>query len=189
MSTITGIRGVFIAKRRTIVTFGLAFWSSHLKGVNNHRKRGKRREEREREREERRERGEKREERREERGEKRKERREREERREERREVRGERREVRGERRGERREEKREKRREDDLGPTIPVWCRVWGVIISAVYVSRVCIRVRGSHQVGYMEYEHDRVLIETIPTHKGLVLTGVIEIEGGNPEGYRTQH
>ena len=52
-----------------------------------------------------------------------------------------------GEERGERREERGEGR-EDDPGPKSPDWFRMWGVIIIAVDVSRVCIRVRGSYQV-----------------------------------------
>ena len=81
-----------------------------------------------------------------------------EERREEREEGRGVRREERGEERGEEREEgreergekrymRREERRHDDPGPTVPDWCRVKGVIIFAMYVSRVRTRVRASNQ------------------------------------------
>ena len=106
------------------------------------------------------ERGEKREERREEGGEKMKEKRgERGEKRErERGEERGLRREERRERRGGRgqeREERGEERREeqeekrvDEPGLKFPDWCDAWGVIIFAMYVSRVSIRVRGSYQV-----------------------------------------
>ena len=49
-----------------------------------------------------------------------------------------------------RREEKRkrrEERRQDDPGPKLPDSCRAWGVIIFAMYVSRVRIRVRGSYE------------------------------------------
>ena len=64
---------------------------------------------------------------------------------ERRREETGAKRERRGERR-ERRGEKREERRQDDPGPKFPDWCRVWGVIILAMYVSRVRIRIRRSY-------------------------------------------
>ena len=108
-----------VAKRRIVVSFGLAF--------------GEERTDR---------RGEKREKRRE--GERVEAREDRRERRGERGEERDERRE-RGERRG--RGERRE-RREDDPRLKFPDWCRVWGVVMFAMYVSRVCIRVRGSYQV-----------------------------------------
>ena len=85
--------GVVVAKRRTVVTFGLA--SGERKGGRREEKRCMRGEKR----------GEKREERRQERGEKRWER-------EERREEMGERREERGEKRRERRDERREEREE-----------------------------------------------------------------------------
>ena len=38
--------------------------------------------------------------------------------------------------------------REHDPGPKSPDWFRAWGVSMIALYVSRVCIRVRGSYQV-----------------------------------------
>ena len=59
-------------------------------------------------------------------------------------------REEKREKRDERRE-KREERRQDDPGPKFPDWCRAWGVIIFAMYVSRVRMRVRGSYQVFYL--------------------------------------
>ena len=83
-------------------------------------------------------RGEERGERREERGEEREER--------EQREDRTERREKRESRREDRTE--RRERREDDPGLKFPDWCRAWGVVILAMYVSRVCARVSGSYQV-----------------------------------------
>ena len=167
-STLSAIggRGVLVAKRRSVVAFGLAgrlrvsspfretpncrrFWtcvgSPRMKSVHGLRDRGCPGREtqkcrhfwtRSRVAEERRE--------------------ERRERREERGEERGERKEEsieeRGERgdRGEGREKRRERRgerREDDPGPESPDWFRAWGVIVIAVYASRVCIRVRGSYQ------------------------------------------
>ena len=60
---------------------------------------------------------------------------------EERREKREERREERGEK--QKREEVRER-----TGPKSPDWFHAWGDKMIAVYVSRVCIRVRGSYQV-----------------------------------------
>ena len=122
-----------VAKRRTIVTFGLvsSLRVSKLSTVTviggvvvakrrtivtfglgrETRKRGEWRGE------ERREKGEERGERRGERGESREEKRGR-------------------ERRGERSEDRRGKRREYDPGPEYPDWFRAWGVLILAVYVS-----------------------------------------------------
>ena len=90
VSTVTGIRRVLVAKRKTVVTFARAF------GLQEGERRGDRR-------------GERREERDEARGEKRE---ERGERREERDEARGEKREERGEKREMRRKERRERREE-----------------------------------------------------------------------------
>ena len=42
---------------------------------------------------------------------------------------------------------RREERRQDEPGPTFPDWCRARGVIIFAMYVSRVRTRVRASYQ------------------------------------------
>ena len=92
-----------------------------------------------------------RERRREARGERREANEERGKRREEREERGGEKRtERKGERReqrGEKREKRKEERRQDDPGPKFPHWCRTWGVVIFAMYVSRVRVAVRGSHQ------------------------------------------
>ena len=169
VSTVTGIGGVLVAKRRTVVTFGLAHgrvskvptltgigsWSRNAKLSSLlescfvvKEERGERGESREERREETREkRGEEKGGERKRRGERRGEERRGEERRGERR---GERREERRERREERqreRGERREERRQDDPGPKFPDWCRAWGVIIFAMYVPRVRIRVRGSYQ------------------------------------------
>ena len=56
-------------------------------------------------------------------------------------------------RRGEERrgEERRGERREDDPGLKFPDWRHAWGVVIFAMYVSRVCVRVRGSYQVFWL--------------------------------------
>ena len=57
---------------------------------------------------------------------------------------------MRGEERGDEREtgERRGESREYDPGPKFPDSLCSWGVILFAMYVSRVCIRVRGSYQV-----------------------------------------
>ena len=118
-----------------------AFWGSREERRDERReKRGEKREER----------GEARGERREERGERGGDRGERGERRVETGEKREERGEGRGEERGEEKRKRREERRQDDPGPKFPDWWRAWGVIIFAIYVSRVRIRVRGASHVEF---------------------------------------